>query len=242
MVAASNTNQKIGWVNGLLILLLVVLPTVFGWFSKTAEMGILIAACSIALCFANLSKIQSFKGAGFEAQMREAVQEAYATLEKLQELVRPVARANIANIAYNGRWDGIDRETEHQLMTELATLLTSLELQDDPEIVKMMDDFYGLHANDHIRFLLQVMKQAHIENENVQRSLTSLLKARLTGDYTPPSATIIRSAVAELSFEQRAILEPFIIDYEHYVMTHTYRRVEADSADHLPQFQRPGPQ
>lgn len=228
--------HRVGLANTLLIALLVILPTVFGWFGKTAEMGVIIVACSLALCFANLHKIESFKGAGFEARMRKAVEEAYATLERVQELVRPVARSNIANVAYGDRWDSVDRETAHQLMAELSGLVPSLELQADLKIQKMVADFYNLHANDHLRFLLQVMRHAHIKNDNVQERLNAMMLVRLKDDFVPPTVETVRGVIAELSVEQRTILEPFLLDYEHYIKTHTYRRVEADSVDHLPTF------
>lgn len=230
---ARDVEHKIGAVNFLLIALLVILPAVFGWFGKTAEMGVIVVACSLALCFANLHRIESFKGAGFEAQMRNAVEEAYATLERLQEMVRPVARANIANVAYGDRWDSIDRETAHQLMAELSGLVPSLELQDDPEILKMVSDFYNLHANDHLRFLLQVMQWAHIKNEDVKQRLSLLMLTGVRDDFTPPPVQKVRMALAELTLEQKAILDPFILDYEYYLKNHTYRRPEADSSKHL---------
>ncbi|MCC2971069.1 hypothetical protein [Massilia sp. IC2-476] len=232
---------KVGAVNYVLIALLVILPTVFGFLEKPTEMGVIIVACSLALCFANLNKIQSFKGAGFEAQMREAVQEAYATLDRLQEMVRPVARATIANVAYSGRWDSMDRETEHELMAELTNLVTALDLQDDSGIAKMRADFYSLHANDHLRFLIAVMERAHIKNDSVKQRLTSLLKGRLTDNVVPPSVESLRAIVAELPLEQRHILEPFILDYGHYVDTHTYRRPEAYSYDLLRAFPSSAP-
>lgn len=236
-----SAEHKVGLANTLLIALLVILPTVFGWFGKTAEMGVIIVACSLALCFANLHRIESFKGAGFEARMRKAVEEAYATLEKVQEMVRPVARSNIANVAYGDRWDSVDRDTAHQLMAELSGLVPSLDLQDDPKIQKMVADFYNLHANDHLRFLLQVMRQAHIKNDNVQERLTAMMLVRLREDFVPPNVETVRAVIAELSSEQRTILEPFVLDYDHYIKTHTYRRVEADSADHLPTFPASAP-
>ena len=231
--------HKIGLVNSILIVLLVALPTIFGLLDKAAEMGVIIVACALSLCFANLDKIESVKGAGFEARIREAakiVEGAYATVEKLQKLALPVVRANIANITYGGRWSGIGREKEHELVRQFTELATSLDVQDDPEVMMMTKDFYDHQIADHITFILEVMNRAHIKNDSVKARLGVFLER--TDDWAAPSVATIRSAMAELAEDQKLLLEPFILDYEHYVMTCTHRRIEATSYQDLPAFER----
>ncbi len=43
----------------------------FGWFGKPTEMGLCTLAAAIALAFTNIDKIERFKGAGFEAIMKQ---------------------------------------------------------------------------------------------------------------------------------------------------------------------------
>jgi len=45
----------------------------FGYVERPVEMGLAIVAGSIALAFSYIDKIQKFKGAGFEAEMRQQV-------------------------------------------------------------------------------------------------------------------------------------------------------------------------
>jgi hypothetical protein len=52
--------------------LLIVGNFVFGWLGKPTEMGLCTLAGAIALAFTNIDKIKRFKGAGFEAEMKEA--------------------------------------------------------------------------------------------------------------------------------------------------------------------------
>ncbi|MCU8356817.1 hypothetical protein M2G48_20800 [Vibrio vulnificus] len=66
----------------------------FGLKGMTAEMGIAVAASCVFLAFANLDKFTKFKGAGFEAELREAVSEANATINELKELAKPLIRTN----------------------------------------------------------------------------------------------------------------------------------------------------
>lgn len=42
-----------------------------GFFGRPAEMGLSVLAGAIGLAFSNIDKISKFKGAGFEAEMRE---------------------------------------------------------------------------------------------------------------------------------------------------------------------------
>ena len=46
----------------------------FGYEGKPTEMGLMIAASALAIAFTNIDKIRKFKGAGFEAEMREKVE------------------------------------------------------------------------------------------------------------------------------------------------------------------------
>ena len=52
---------------------LLVGPLIFGLLGKPTEMGLSILAGALSLAFSNIDKISKFKGAGFEAEMREKV-------------------------------------------------------------------------------------------------------------------------------------------------------------------------
>lgn len=49
--------------------------------------------------FANLEKFSKFKGAGFEAEMHNAVRETYAALEELKELALSLSAPIIDELA-----------------------------------------------------------------------------------------------------------------------------------------------
>jgi hypothetical protein len=56
---------------GCTFIFILVASSFFGYIGKPTEMGLAILAGAIALAFANIDKIRRFKGAGFEAEMRE---------------------------------------------------------------------------------------------------------------------------------------------------------------------------
>src|ERR1700745_3476014 len=64
--------------------ILLIGTLVFGYLGKPAEMGLAIVAASIALVFSDIERFKSFKGAGFEAELREQVA---AIVEKETELL-----------------------------------------------------------------------------------------------------------------------------------------------------------
>ena len=89
-------------LNTALIIALVVIPTVFGAFKMPAEMGWAIASIGLALIFANLEKFSRFKGAGFEAELRTAVEKTYAAIEELKELSLVLSGANSRRVGFIG--------------------------------------------------------------------------------------------------------------------------------------------
>lgn len=70
----------------------------FGLMGKPAEMGLIIVAGAIGLAFLNTDKIQRFKGAGFEAEMKKAVEDANATIEQLRNVATTSAKATLTSL------------------------------------------------------------------------------------------------------------------------------------------------
>lgn len=72
------------WIQGSAYGLLLIGSPVFGALGKPVEMGLIIVAAAVALAFTDLERFKRFKGAGFEAELREQVQ---AIVEKQTEPV-----------------------------------------------------------------------------------------------------------------------------------------------------------
>src|SRR5688572_24537628 len=89
-------------MNQKLLIALVIIPVLFGIFKGWKEMGAATAAVGLALAFANLDKIKSFKGAGFEAEMKEAVTKAYAAIDQLKDLGLSVSAPIVDELAVSG--------------------------------------------------------------------------------------------------------------------------------------------
>lgn len=93
-------------------------------------MGIAVAGSLALFAFANLDKFDSFKAAGFEAELRKVVTEATATIEHLRAVAAPLIEATIDVMATSGRWDGMGSEKQLQIFDSLEEVRTSLNIND----------------------------------------------------------------------------------------------------------------
>jgi len=79
-------------------LYLLVGAMFFGYQGKAAEMGLTIVAGALGLAFLNLDRFRSIKAAGFEAQLRDAVSEAYATTEHVKSIGAVLAEIGLTPV------------------------------------------------------------------------------------------------------------------------------------------------
>ena len=111
-------------MNGKLItiigsLLALCLTVMFGVMGKPTEMGIIVVAGAIALAFLNIDKIQKFKGAGFEAEMKRAVEEANATIEQLREVAATSSEVILTDLMGGNFMSGTTLEKRLDLHDQL---------------------------------------------------------------------------------------------------------------------------
>lgn len=107
-------------------LITIGLATFFGLKDKPTEMGIIVVACSIVLAFINIDKIQRFKGAGFEAEMKRAVEEANATVEQLREVAATSAEVILTDLMAASFLDGLSMENRLNLHDRLICNLKDI--------------------------------------------------------------------------------------------------------------------
>jgi uncharacterized protein (UPF0333 family) len=131
-----------------LTLLLIIVPSLyFGYVGKSIEMGLAIVAGSIAGAFLNLDKFESFKGAGFEAELKKAVDEAYATLDNLKEVTKPLIMVTVSNLTYANRWGGMGFDEKYRYITELEGIMKNLNINDE-KVLYTYNTFYRYHTWD----------------------------------------------------------------------------------------------
>lgn len=159
------------WLNYILIGALVIIPTFFGAFKMATEMGLSIGAIVVALFFANLDKFSKFKGAGFEAEMRNAVRETYTALEELKELALSLSAPIIDELAVSGRMlQYIPLKYKLERVEKIAKTLAKLGAQKE-EIEEVCSTIYSRVHDDHVKAILRSLKTANKDKQEVLKEL-----------------------------------------------------------------------
>lgn len=200
----------------------------FGLKSMPTEMGIAVVAGAIAAGFVNINEIQSFKGAGFEAKMRKAVDEAYATTEALRGLAKPLIEATMHILTKASRWGGMDENTKHTLRCDLERLAGQMGLAADASLRQAYDDFYLYHAWDHFHAFARSVGKLETIPTDVRDQLSKLQ------DYSSSTFPTREQIMKVLGSHQAQLQRPQLErleDFFHYVRHRVLRRPEALSHD-----------
>jgi DNA-directed RNA polymerase subunit F len=207
-----------------LILILVILGPglVFGFMGKPTEMGIAITAGAVTAAFMNLDKFQKFKGVGFEAEMKiqKAVDEAYATIDNLKELVSPLIISVIETLTYAGRWGGMDAHQKHKLKNELSKTLDLLSIK-STEVDQAVKIFHRYHTWDHFNKINDEIRNLSDITDESKKELKDI-KSYKSDNY--PSKENILSILGD--FQQSENFNNILDDYDYYLKNKSLRRVE----------------
>jgi hypothetical protein len=159
-----------GFLNALLVLVMVVVPAIFGFKQMPTEMGIQIGAIALALFFLNIEKFVRFKGPGIEAEIREAktvVDKAYAALDDLKNLGLALAEPIINSYAVLGRlWQHIPLKYKLADIEKIKTRLQQLGAS-EIEITSVCSTMTSRLTEDHIRSTLNALKEANPDKESI---------------------------------------------------------------------------
>ncbi|MBL0717434.1 MAG: hypothetical protein JJV89_05235 [Desulfosarcina sp.] len=154
-------------INQKLIIALVVIPILLGILRSPKEMGIAIAAIGLALFFSNIDKFSRFKGAGFEAELKTAVDEAYAAIEQLKDLGLSLSGPIVDELAMSGRMlQYIHLKYKLERVAKIADTLRKLGASQE-EIEEACSTLYGRVTNDHIRRILYSLKNSNPEKKEL---------------------------------------------------------------------------
>ena len=197
-------------------------PMAFGILEKPMEMRIAVVVGAIAAAFFNIDKFKRFKGAGFEAELKEAVDKAYATLDSLKELAKPLILATTDILTSAGRWGGMDAHQKHVFMKDLEQTARSLSLR-DKELEDAKEKFYRFHTWDHLNHFIRKASEA----KNIDNATRQRLSARInyhSHDFPTKKELfdILGSRADDLSENVAEALN----DYLYYVENKMLRRPE----------------
>lgn len=154
-------------------IIMVALATMFGLLGKPTEMSLIILAGAIAISFLNIDRIQKFKGAGFEAEMKQAVEQVHATVDQLRTLAAASAESTLTSLMADNFFDGTTLNTRLDLHDRLIQSLKEIGVSS--ERIEDVDEKWrkgvGVIYHRGIRHLLK-----KLQNENTNSDPDSTLQ------------------------------------------------------------------
>jgi len=210
-------------------LLTLGLAVMFGLDSKPTEMGIIVVAGAIFLAFLNIDKIQKFKGAGFEAEMKRAVEEANATIEQLREVATTSSEVILTDLMAGNFFSGTTLKTRLDLHDQMIENLKDIGATDNQigKADKMWKKGVSLIFHRGIHKALEGREhpsEINIKAEphvlEASKEFQDLLKFE---EWETPSSDSLR-----LFIEKRNVMNPLVDellkDYSKFEQTGIFRR------------------
>jgi len=137
----------------------------FGYIGRPVEMSIAIASGAIAASFLHIDKFSRFKGAGFEAEMKKVVKQAYATIDEIKQVSKPLLVFQINMLVSHNRWDGLDLQKKIQSFNQMTEIAKMLKLEKDHEMKDAVESFIRHHIWDFYGEIIDVIKSISIQVE-----------------------------------------------------------------------------
>lgn len=128
---------------------LVMGPAIlFGEQGKQVEMGLGIVASFATAAILNLDKIKRFKAGNLEAEMKDAIEKAYVTIDEMKKLARNTVVTLMAILAYEDRFRSIEESTKKELVKQLQKTANDLEFGNDSIILEMRLEMLRFQSYD----------------------------------------------------------------------------------------------
>jgi hypothetical protein len=135
-------------------LLVVLAPGLyFGYNGKTVEMGMAIILGGVAAVFLNIDKFSRFKFGNMEGELRQAVKEAYATIEHIKEIAAPLMIMSISNLSFAGRWSSLGISEKYQMIEQVSNGAKAIGLDNNNDINHAINVFHRLHTWDYYEYI-----------------------------------------------------------------------------------------
>lgn len=192
-----------------LTLIIILGPTLyFGFVGKVAEMGVVLAAGVLAVAFLNLDKLQKFKGAGIEVELKKAVEEAQATLDNLKDFTIPLYIFSIKNMTEGLTWEGITDEDRHIIVQKIEKITHEHAI--DSDVKDAIDSFYNFNLKNYFENVRKDVLKHY--NEDIDKQLFNLADYA-SGNF--PTEMQIRNTLSGLD-KISPELELSICNYAYY--------------------------
>lgn len=215
-----------------LIIVIMLAPSLyFGYINNLTAMGLAIVASSITICFLNLDKIARFKGAGFEAEIRQVenvVKKAYATIDQLKNIGKMLIISTGYQIQYHDRLGNISEDKELMILREMIDVSTSLSSDANEHIILTLKIRESLKINDALRPFTELL-WAEMSSDALEREKYEAIIQEFNGCFEKfqyPSIDQISKMLSSsysivITEQQKKLLE----EYDEYRNINPYRNL-----------------
>lgn len=200
-----------------LIIALVIVPILLAIFRGAKEMAIAAGAIGVALFFVNIDKFSRFKGGGIEAELRTAVDDAYAVIDQLKELGLTLTSPIVDEMAVSGNMlQYIHLKYKLERVAKIADTLHKLGAS-DKEVADAGGLLYQRVTSDHLSRVFSSLRRS---NPGKEASFESLDRTKTESWDTARLEAFIEDNGLTKSEE----VEEYIRDLEYFVKNRRLRR------------------
>lgn len=223
--------MKLNWISITCLFSTVAFAAILGLLGKPTEMGIMVVACAICLAFLNIDKLQRFKGAGFEAEMKKAVDDANATIEQLGNVAAMSAKATLTSLMASNFMSGTTLKTRLDLHDQIISNLREIGVSEGKidEADEMWRRGIGIIYHRGIRHKLDDRKKSNQPNDEAKKKVLevseefqNLIKFE---EWQAPSSSEMKAFIGRKGIMDQEIVD-LIDDYSHFETTGNIKRRE----------------
>lgn len=202
-------------INFLFIIALITLPTYLAVIGKEVAASLSLISISFALVFWNLDKFSKFKGAGFEAELKSAVEETYAAIDEVKKLAVCISSPTVSLLAVSGAFQYLPLKYKLEYAAKIASTLSELKIDKD-EIDEALSSLYSRVENDHHRKILVALNQKLDSDCKLFEKIDEI-------NFSDWPVARLRQKASELNVD----IDDALHDYEYFVSNKKLRNPDS---------------
>ena len=139
------------------IVSIVIIPSYLAITGKNDSITSIVFGGIAISFFMNLNKFTKFKASsdGIEAELKEVIDKAYATIDDLKKISKNMIRFHLWMLTNAGRYGGLDFVGKHEVKEELESVTKHIGIENEQDIIEAMNEFKGIHQID----ILDIIRQ-----------------------------------------------------------------------------------
>ena len=205
--------------NIIICCLLLIGVLYFGFVEKYQAMWGIAASFAFIIFILNIEKFEEFKIGknGFEAKMKQVIDEAYATLESVKIIAKVMANFQIDSMTTQEDISAF-YETKKNNLFDILEVCKELNLMDDL-INKKVDNFFVSNARD---FITVILTEVHNEISQKDSSiaietLEMELYKKINNDRKIVSVKELQDFFETIDYEPSSKINKEINEYKKFI-------------------------